>query len=49
MSKNPVGVLGFNGLYPISNEKEAPKAFIVLYFVIIVVDELIWVDKSSWA
>ena len=45
MSKYLVGVLVFNGLYPLSNDKEAPKAFIVLYFFIIVVDDLIWVDK----
>ena len=39
VEKYHVGVLGFNGLYPLTDDKEVPNAFIVLYVCVIFVYE----------
>ena len=46
MLKNYVRILLFNVIYPLPDNKEAPKGLIVLYVGLLVVDELIWVKKA---
>ena len=37
-----LGVLGLNVHYPLTNKKEVPKAFIMIYAGVLVIDGVIW-------
>ena len=46
VKKYHVSALGINGLYLLSDEKDPPKSFIVIYVGLIIVNDLLWVNKK---